>query len=263
MASTPPLRHILITGASSGIGAALARAYAAPGVVLGLTGRNGKRLRQVARDCEGQGARVLADVVDVTDRAAMADLLVRLDSEAPLDLVIANAGISAGMLADADGNKTGGETEEQARDIFSVNLAGVLNTIWPAIHLMRARGVGQIAIISSLSAYRGMPGAPAYSASKAAVKAYGEALRPRLADDGIRLSVVCPGFVESRITAQNTFPMPFFMGADTAARRIRQGLLRNSGLIAFPWPMRLISWIFGALPAPLADRLGTRLPRKN
>jgi short-subunit dehydrogenase len=261
MITSPPPACILITGASSGIGAALARAYAAPGVTLALTGRDGRRLRQVARDCEAKGARALLETVDVQDRAAMADLIARTDAQAPLDLVIANAGISGGTRA-GDGRETG-ETEEQARDIFSVNLAGVLNTVWPAIHAMTARGRGQIAIVSSLSGYRGLAGAPAYSASKTAVKAYGEALRPRLAKNGVGLSVICPGFVESRITARNDFPMPFFMTADKAARIIRRGLAANKAIIAFPWPMRLAAWVFGALPTRLAVWLAGRLPHKT
>lgn len=255
------LKCILITGASSGIGAALADAYSVPGVTLALTGRNTKRLRAVARKCESKGARVLMDAIDVTDRAAMADLIDRVNKEVPLDLVIANAGISSGTQAQRTGEMH--QDEERARDIFSVNLAGVLNTIWPALHLMTARQHGQIAIISSIAAYRGMPSAPAYSASKAAVKAYGEALRPRLAPDGIRVSVVCPGFVKSRITDPNQFYMPFFMSAEKAASIIKRDLEKNIGLITFPWPMRLLSWIYGCLPAALADILGKRLPRKD
>lgn len=261
MPTFPPPANILITGASSGIGAALALGYAKPGVTLGLTGRDGKRLRDIARACEEKGAHVLLEVTDVTDRAAMADLVARFDAEAPLDLVIANAGVSSGTHT--PGLAQRGEDEDQARGIFAVNLDGVLNTIWPVIRVMTPRRHGQIAIVSSLAGYHGLPGAPAYSASKAAVKAYGEALRPRLEPMGIRVSVICPGFVESRITAENRFTMPFLMSSARAAGIIRRGLADNRGLIAFPWPMRLISWGFAVLPAVMSEWLVRRLPRKT
>lgn len=261
MPSSPPPASILITGASSGIGAALALDYAAPGVTLGLTGRDGKRLRDIARACEAKGARVQMETVDVTDAEAMADLIGRLDAVTPLDLVIANAGVSSGTRTREDDAR--GEDEAQARGIFAVNLDGVLNTVWPTVRAMTPRQNGQIAIVSSLAGYRGLPGAPAYSASKAAVKAYGEALRPRLAPKGIRLSVICPGFVESRITAENRFPMPFLMSSGRAAAIIRKGLARDCGLIAFPWPMRLISWVFACLPAAVSEPLVRLLPRKT
>ena len=141
--------------------------------------------------------------------------------------MIANAGVSAGTGA-------GGETEEQARDIFAVNLAGVLNCVHPALDHMRLRGAGQIAIVSSIAGYRGMPGAPAYSASKAAVMAYGEALRGELAGEGVAVTVICPGFVKTPMTAVNDFPMPFLMEPDVAARRLLDGLEKKKFEITFP-----------------------------
>jgi short-subunit dehydrogenase len=128
---------------------------------------------------------------------------------------------------------------------------------------MRPRGRGQIAIMSSMTAFRGLPSAPAYSASKAAAKAWGEALRGRHARDGIEVSVVCPGFVESRMTEGNRFPMPFLMTADRAAAIIQRGLARNRGRIAFPWPTYAVAWLLGALPAAVSDRLTRDLPKKE
>lgn len=247
---------ILITGASSGIGAALALEYAAPGVRLALSGRSRERLDAVAVKCRAAGAIAEPETLDVGDGPAVADWVAGADAAMPLDLVIANAGISGGTAA-------GGEPASQARAIFRTNLDGLLNTIEPAVGPMRARGRGQVAIMSSLASFRGYPGAPAYSASKAAVRVYGEALRGALAPDGVRVSVVCPGYVRSRMTAANDFPMPMLMDANRAARIVRRGLVRNRARIAFPWPVYAVAWLFGVLPPTLIDPLMVRLPRKS
>lgn len=249
------MKSVLVTGASSGIGAALALEYAAPGVRLALCGRNAARLEEVAEACRAKGAAVDARVLSVTDAGALAAWVAEADAAAPLDLVIANAGISAGT-------GDGAETAEQTRAIFAVNVDGVLNTVLPAIAPMRARRCGQVAIIASVAGFRGLPSAPAYCASKAAVKAWGEGLRGWLARDGVKVSVILPGFVESRITAANDFPMPFLMPADTAAKIIRRGLERDRGRIAFPWPTAFGTWLLSVLPDALADRLTRRLPGK-
>lgn len=251
-------RHILITGGSSGIGRALALAYAADGVVLYLSGRDAARLADTAEACRARGAQAHTALVEVSDRAAMAQWIGAADAAHPLDLVVANAGISGGTAGRADG-----EPLAQARRIFAVNLDGVLNTLEPVLPAMIARGRGQIAIVSSLSGYRGWPGAPAYSASKGAVRFYGEALRGALKRTGVRVSVILPGFVESRITAVNDFPMPFFLRADDAAARIKRGLARDKGRIAFPAPTHFIAWLIGALPDPLAQYIQCRMPDKS
>lgn len=248
--------HIVITGASAGIGAALAETYAAPGRLLSLTGRDTARLEAVAVRCRAAGATVTATRLDVAERDATAAWIAARDAAAPLDIVIANAGISAGT-------GTGGESDAQARDIFAVNLAGVLNTVNPALAAMRPRGCGQVALLASLAAFRGFPGAPAYCASKAAVRVWGESLRPHLAAEGIGLSVVCPGFVRSRMTAVNDFPMPFLMDADKAAQRIRRGLARDRARISFPWPLAAAVWALAALPPAWTDAAMKRLPEKS
>ncbi|WP_207458828.1 SDR family NAD(P)-dependent oxidoreductase [Azospirillum sp. SYSU D00513] len=248
-------RSIVITGASSGIGEELALVYAGPGVTLALAGRDPARLAASAERCRARGALVETRVLDVSDRAATADWLLEVEARSPVDLVIANAGISAGT-----GN--GIETEEQARRIFQVNLDGVLNTVHPLLPAMRGRRRGQIALMASQAAFRGLPGAPAYCASKAAVRVYGESLRGDLADEGIGVSVICPGFVKSRITAVNTFPMPFLMETDRAARVIRRGLERNRARISFPWPMSAAVWLLAALPPSWTDALLRRAPKK-
>ncbi len=249
-------RSIVITGASSGIGEELALAYAAPGVALALSGRDPARLGAVVERCRSLGAEVDGAVLDAADRDAMAGWLAAVDQRSPVDLVIANAGISAG---------TGGgmESEEQARRIFQVNLDGVLNTVHPLLPAMQARRRGQIALMASLAGFRGMPGAPAYCASKAAVRVYGESLRGDLAGHGVGVSVICPGFVKSRMTAVNCFPMPFLMEADRAAKVIQRGLARNKARISFPWPMAAAVWLLAALPAGWTDALLRQAPRKE
>ncbi len=247
--------HILITGASSGIGAALAREYAMNGTRLSLSGRDATRLQAVATHCRALGADVEETVIDVRDGAAMREWITACWQRQPIDLIIANAGIA---LA------TGGpaEMEERTREIFAVNVDGVLNTIFPALPAMCERRHGQIAIVSSLAGFRGMPSAPAYSASKAAVKALGEGLRGRLRPHGIAVNVITPGFVKSRITGANNFPMPLLMEADTAARRIRRGLAHNRGRIAFPRRLHAVVWLLSCLPDRLAGRLLGGMPKK-
>lgn len=248
-------RSILITGGSSGIGEALALEYAAPGVFLALTGRNGDRLEAVAAACRARGATVAARTLDVRDATALAAWLAEVDRAQPLDLAIANAGVSAGT-------GTFGESARQARDILSVNLDGVVNTVQAALDLMRPRRRGQVAVMSSLAAFRGFPGAPAYCASKAAVRVWGEALRGMLARDGIGVTVICPGYVKSRMTAKNDFPMPFLMDASRAAGVIRRGLAANRARIVFPRRLFAAVWLLALLPPGWTDPLLARLPEK-
>ncbi len=247
---------ILITGASSGIGAALALEFAGPGARLALGGRNQARLSAVAEACSNAGAEPRVAALDVRERPALAAWIAEVDHAAPLDLAIANAGVSAGTGG-------GAETEAQTRRIVATNLDGVLNTVLPAVACMRPRGRGQVAIMSSLAAFRGFPGAPAYCASKAAVRVWGEALRGELHGAGIGVSVICPGYVRSPMTAVKDFPMPLLMDAERAARIIRRGLARNRPRIAFPWPLYAAVWLLSALPPRLTDPLLRRLPKKS
>jgi short-subunit dehydrogenase len=172
-----------------------------------------------------------------------------------VDLIIANAGISAGSGGD-------GESEAQVKQLFATNIDGVLHTIQPLLPAMIARRHGQIAIISSLAGLRGLATSPAYCASKACVRIYGEGLRPLLAPHGVQLSVVCPGFIRTPMTDVNPYFMPFMMEAEAAAARIAQGLARNQARIAFPrrlyWPL----WWMTCLPVSITDWFLARLPAK-
>ncbi len=245
-------RSVVITGASSGLGRALAMELAAPGRHLAITGRNDARLGAVRADLEQRGAEVSAAVLDARDRAAMATWLTRQDAATPVDLVIANAGVSSATLS-ADDQPA--NDLQALSHIFDINVTGVLNTIQPLIAPMQARGTGQIVLMGSLAGFRGMPYAPGYSAGKVAVHALAEALRGRLAPDGVGVSLIAPGFIRSRITDANDFWMPLYMEAAPAARIMLQGAARNARLISFPWPMSLASRLMPLLPGGLYQAL--------
>ncbi len=254
-------KNILITGASSGIGRALAIKYAQSNVNLFLVGRDKDRLLAVKNTCQkikynNFQANVFCSIADVCNEQEMSDLINDIEQNYGLDLVIANAGISAGTLG-------GTESNTQIKKIFSTNVDGVLNTINPAIHFMKKRHKGQIAIISSLAGIRGLPSSPAYSASKAAVLTYGEALRGNLKEYGISVSVICPGYVKTPMTAVNKFPMPFIISDKKCAQIITDGLRKKKGFIAFPFIMYFILRLATLLPHCLMDKLFAKLPKKK
>jgi short-subunit dehydrogenase len=248
-------RSILITGASSGIGRALALAYAAPGVSLALVGRNKERLLAAAAEAKARGSEVEPVQLDVRDQAAMADWIRARDAEKPFDLAIANAGITTGL---APG--TTAEDPGAVRAILGTNLLGVLNTVEPLIGPMCARGHGQLAFIGSIAGIRSLPYAPAYSAAKAAVHAYAESLRGRLEARGVTISLVVAGFVKTPLNDSIDSMKPFEISDVEAARRIRRGLDRNKAVIIFPWPLYLASRFAKTLPARLVDRIMASIP---
>jgi len=248
---------VLITGASSGLGAALAEHYAAPGVRLYLGGRNKDRLKETQKLCEDKGASVDIAIIDVLDKVGMESWIDTIYGKVPLDLVIANAGISGGTGGD------GFEPQEQAQQIFAVNVYGVNNTIYPALTRMREKGQGQVAIVASVAGYYGFPGAPAYCASKAAVKVMGEGLRPEYRKHGVAVNVICPGHIKTPMTDVNEFTMPFMVTPEKAARIIAKGLSNNKARITFPWPMRWIVWtVSSLLPHCFLDWMTGKLPTK-
>ncbi|MBN66278.1 MAG: short-chain dehydrogenase [Rickettsiales bacterium] len=248
--------HIIITGASSGLGAALAKAYAGHGIVLGLTGRNEPRLSEVAETCRANGAEVHTCTIDVRDDEALHDWMVAFDAQHPVDLVIANAGISGG---------TSGQTESahQTKQLLDVNIRGVANTVLPLVEAMKERGKGQLAIMSSVASFVAYPGAPAYCASKAAVRVWGEALGGSLAKHNIIVSVICPGYIRTPMTDKNDFPMPLLLEAEEAAFRIKNALEEEKLRIAFPLGLYWMAQLAMCIPRPLRNYIFTRMPAKT
>src|SRR5689334_279730 len=245
-----PFRVVAITGASSGLGAALAKAYAGPQVALGLLGRDRQRLETTARACEAKGATVTAAAIEVTEAPAMTEWLGQFDHRHPVELLIANAGTSAGP--DPESPSEGAETA--ARQI-GVNLLGAINTIEPLLPALCARGRGRVAAVASIAAYRGLPYSPGYCASKAGLRAYAEALRPRLERHHVGVTVVCPGFFDSPMTDRFEGPTPFLLSGDGATRIVKRGIDRGRRRVAFPWPLVLGLQFCDIAPAFIGDAI--------
>lgn len=240
----------MITGASRGLGAALAARFAAPGTLLGLIGRDAEALRQVAADCEARGATVRIGQCDVTGGTAMAELLTKWDDAVPIDLAIANAGVTGGRQADGRMDGTGG-----ARRLIETNLIGAMNLVEPLLPRFQARRAGQFALISSLAALRGMPDHPAYSASKAGVLAYGEGLRAALGPDGVMVSVILPGYFTSDLDDRWSGPKPLAMSLDAMADRVTAAIRRGASQAMIPRRLGLVLRLLALLPSTLGDRL--------
>jgi len=250
------MKNILISGASSGIGRALAISYSATNVNLFLSGRNLEKLNETKKLCENLGAKVFLKVLDVRDENATKNWVDEIEKDYALDLVIANAGISAGT-------SSGTESLKQIKEIFSTNVDGVINLTHPAIEKMKKRKHGQIAIVSSLAGFRGLPSSPAYSGSKSAVRVYGEGLRGNLAKFGIKVNMICPGYIKTPMTDVNEFPMPGIMSAEKCAKIIKQGLTKNKSRIAFPFPLYFAVWLSTLLSPIITDPIFAKLPGKK
>ena len=235
---------IVITGASAGLGAALARAYASRGIWLGLIGRSQVRLTSIAEDCRAAGATVEILAVDVADFTQMEIGIAEWKRVRPIDLIIVNAGIF-------DGNHPGGEMESMAAIESQVrtNLLGLISTVNAVLPQMRSRGEGTIALIGSLAALQPLADAPAYSASKAGAMAYGEALREYLIPQGVRVALIYPGHIKTAQVEHHVGTLPLLLTAEAAAAIIKSGLDRGRSFIAFPWQLlwlirvgRLVPW---------------------
>lgn len=248
-----PYRTAVITGASSGLGALLAAAYAGPGIALGLIGRDRARLATVARQCAAAGATIESAAIDVADGPGLAAWLAEFDRAHSVDLVVANAGTSAGTNPGA-AFEPGAVTARQ----IAVNLLGVVNTVTPLLPGLCERSRGRIVIVASVAALRGLPYSPGYCASKAGARAYGEALRPLLEPQGIGVSVVCPGFFTSRMTDRWEGPTPFLYSGERAARRVKRGIDLGRRRIDFPLPLVLGMRFCDLAPALIGDEIMRR-----
>lgn len=249
--------RLVITGASSGLGSAFAAEFARrfPGAVMMLVARRADRLRQLAAGLPG--VRCECVPLDVTDAPAL-DAACRsfVDRHGAPEIVIANAGISAGTVTGTEGDRA------VFRRIVDVNLLSMVDTFAPFIAPMRAAGQGTLVGIGSVAGVRGLPGAEAYSASKAAAIAYLESLRIGLRGSGIAVVTIAPGYVRSEMTAVNTYPMPFLMPADAFARHAVEAILRRESYRTIPWQMAWAARLLRVLPDRLYDRLLANAPRK-
>lgn len=243
-------RHYLITGASSGLGAALAIGLAPTAGALTLMGRDPRRLDEVAQACRALGATAEPVGCDVTDAGAMRDAVCATDDRRAVDVVVANAGIGgASVIPDGPA-----EPQQLAHDVVAVNLLGVVNTVAPLQERFLARRQGHLVLIASMAAFEGLADAPMYAASKAAVRIYGHGLRRRLAAHGISVTVVSPGFVDTPMSRSLPMAGPFPWRAEKAARRIIDAIERREADVAFPWQLRLGVALSRLLPIAMADR---------
>ena len=245
---------MVVTGASSGIGAALARLYAGRGAVLGLIARRQHSLAELRSQLSVPVEIYPADVRDARAmQAAAADFIARQGCP---HIVIANAGISVGTATAID------EDIAVFQDVLDVNVLGLVKTFQPFLAAMHAAGGGTLVGIASVAGYRGLPGSGAYSASKAAAISYLESLRVELRGSGIRVITICPGYVATPMTAKNPYPMPFILSAESAALKIAQAVADGRAYAVIPWQMALVARLLRMMPRSLYDRIFDSVPRK-
>jgi short-subunit dehydrogenase len=226
---------ILITGASGGIGAALAHAYAAPGICLVLWGRDAERLEAVAAECRRRGATTETDRLDLLQVDLLRPRLDALDARRPLDLAILNAGLGGTPPRDSIA-----EDPERVFEIATVNFTSPLVAASALAERMGRRGRGQIVFMSSVAGTFPLPMAPTYSGSKAGLTMFAEALGLRLRKRGVTVTLVAPGFIDTPMSRGLETPKPFLMTAEAAARIIRRGIDRHRSQIVLPWPFAVI-----------------------
>jgi short-subunit dehydrogenase len=248
------IRAVVITGASRGLGAALAVRFAAPGARLLLVARSAEALAATAAACAARGALAEVAALDVRDGAALAARLAAFEVAGPVDLAIANAGASAGTTPEGVPEDTAA-----ARRMIEVNLVGAINLVGPLLPGMVARGAGQVALVASVSAWRGLPDFPAYCASKAGLLAWGQGLRAAHGPRGVAVTVLLPGFFDSAMGDRFRGARPFKLGLDEAADRAAAAIRRGAAEASFPWPVAATMRGLSFLPARMGDWAARRL----
>ncbi len=248
-----PLK-IVISGASSGLGSALARHYLERGAAVAAFARRGELLQSLAAEFPGQ---VYCYALDVRDGAAVQQAAINFIGRVGVpDIVIANAGVSVGTLTEY------AEDNDAFQQVMDINVLGMVKTFQPFVAAMRAARHGTLVGIASVAGLRGLPGAGAYSASKAAAISYLESLRVELHGSGVKVVTLCPGYIRTAMTKINPYPMPFILDADEAARRMARAIERQTSFAVIPWQMGLVGALFKRLPRWLYDRLFARAPHK-
>lgn len=249
-----PAKSLVISGASSGLGLALARHYLERGATVAVFARRGELLQALSNEFPGK---VFCYTLDVRDAAAIRDAAADFMSHVGVpDIVIANAGVSIGTLTRY------AEDNDVFRHVMDINVLGMVQTFQPFVEAMREAKSGTLVGIASVAGFRGLPGAGAYSASKAAAISYLESLRVDLHGSGVQVVTVCPGYIRTPMTAINPYPMPFMLEVDDAARRIARVIERGSSFAVVPWQMSLVGRVLKLLPNWLYDRLFANAPHK-
>lgn len=248
------MERVFITGASSGIGAALAQVYSARGAVVGLAARREAELQNLAKSLPGESGVFPVDVRDAGSlcRAAKS-FMGRFGTP---DIVIANAGVSYGTLTDDAADILA------FAEVMDINVTGIVRTFQPFMRAMRTAKSGKLVGIASVAGFRGLPGASAYSASKAAAISYMESLRVEMRGSGVAVITLCPGYIETPITAHNPYPMPFILPVEKAAQKMVRAIDRTQKFTVIPWQMAAIGGIMRCLPNGLYDTLAAKAGRK-
>lgn len=245
---------VVISGASSGLGLALARHYLMSGAIVGAIARRDELLQVLSAEFPGQ---VYGYALDVRDAAglqlAAANFIARVGVP---DVVIANAGVSVGTLTEY------AEDFDAFAQVMEVNVLGMVKTFQPFLAAMRRERCGTLVGIASVAGFRGLPGAGAYSASKAAAVSYLESLRVELHGSGVKVVTICPGYIKTAMTAVNPYPMPFILDADDAAARMVRAIGRQVAFAVIPWQMGWVGRVLRCLPRWLYDRLFVNAPHK-
>jgi NAD(P)-dependent dehydrogenase (short-subunit alcohol dehydrogenase family) len=246
---------VVISGASSGIGLALARHYLERGATVAAFARRGELLQALAAEFPDK---VYCYTLDVRDAPAIQQAARDFMSRVGVpDIVIANAGVSRGTLTEYI------EDEEVFQNIMDINVLGMVKTFQPFLLAMRNAKHGTLAGISSVAGFRGLPGSGAYSASKAAAISYLESLRVELYGSGLKVVTLCPGYIKTPMTEVNTYPMPFILEANVAARRMAHVIALGTAFAVIPWQMGVVGWVLKRLPNRLYDLAFSKAPHKS